>query len=203
MELGGWYDRFASVYDASVERVYAPYRARIAAALQLSAGQRVLDVACGTGPNLPHLAAAVGPTGTVVGVDLSEGMLARARRAVGDAPQVTLVARDVRASGPPLGGPFDGVLSTLGLSVIPDWEAVLEHLWGVVRPGGRLVSFDIHARSWVPQSTIVTWMSGADLRRKPWEWFASRGLAHELTWLDGSPHVHGGSPYLLVARKPG
>jgi ubiquinone/menaquinone biosynthesis C-methylase UbiE len=202
MGLAEWYDRFAAVYDGSVERVYAPYRARIAEAMALRPGGHVLDVACGTGPNLRHLAAQVGPTGRVVGLDLSEGMLGRARRAVADLAQVELRAQDIRALSADALGPQDGVLSTLGVSVIPEWEAVLERMWALLRPGGHLVIFDIHARSWVPQSTVVTFLAGADLHRAPWTFFEARSLPHTVTWLEGSPHVHGGSPFLLVARRP-
>ncbi len=198
--IGGWYDRFSNVYDGSVERVYAPYRERVTDALDLPTGGRVLDVACGTGPNLPRLLASVGPTGSVVGVDLSPGMLARARQRVGSAPNVTLIAEDVGMLAD-LDG-LDGVLSTLGISVIPEWEAVLERLVGLLRAGGKLVIFDVHARSWVPQTAIVQWMAGADLKRRPWERLAALGVPHTLTWLDGSAFVHGGTPYLLVATKP-
>lgn len=198
MELGPWYDGFASIYDASVERVYAPYRAVIAEAAALSPGGVVLDVACGTGPNLPHLRRVVGPTGVVVGCDLSAGMLRRARAAN---PDATLIQGDAATvEGVP--DALDAVVCSLGLSVIPDWERVLAGTWARLRSGGRWVVFDIHAERWVPQSAVVSWMSGADLRRAPWTWFEARDLPHERRWLDGSPHVHGGRPFLVVAHKP-
>lgn len=133
MELGPWYDGFASIYDASVERVYAPYRAVIAEAAALSPGGVVLDVACGTGPNLPHLRRAVGATGVVVGCDLSAGMLRRARAAN---PDATLIQGDAATvEGVP--DALDAVVCSLGLSVIPDWERVLAGTWARLRSGGR------------------------------------------------------------------
>jgi ubiquinone/menaquinone biosynthesis C-methylase UbiE len=153
VELGGWYDRFASVYDASVERVYAPYRARIAEAVAAPPGGTVIDVACGTGPNLPHLARAVGPSGRVLGVDLSPGMLRRAEPIRAAHPQVELVCADLATFEPT--EPIDAMVSTLGVSVIPSWEQILDRMWALVRPGGRMVVFDIHAESFVPQSYVV------------------------------------------------
>lgn len=204
-----WYDLFARVYDHSVERVYAGYRARIAAAADLRPGDTVLDVPVGTGPNLPHLASHVGPTGCVVGCDLSEGMLDRARRrALGpDAPRTVWIAGDVAAldAGALAArevGAVDAVVVCLGLTVFPRWEDAFDRTWALLRPGGTYVVFDIHQDRWVPQSTVVRWMAQADMTRRPWERLAARAQGFDLTWLEGSRHVHGGRPYLAVGRRP-
>ena len=57
-----------------------PVRSKAAALLQLSPGSRVLDVGCGSGGSFPYLVQAVGPTGKVVGVELSPASAAHARR---------------------------------------------------------------------------------------------------------------------------
>jgi tRNA/tmRNA/rRNA uracil-C5-methylase (TrmA/RlmC/RlmD family) len=87
-------------------------------ALALQPGERVLDIGCGCGHTTLQVAERVGPTGSVVGLDISEPMVARAvqraaeaglrnvRFVVGDA-QVASVAH---VSGPPTGGPVDAVL---------------------------------------------------------------------------------------------
>jgi ubiquinone/menaquinone biosynthesis C-methylase UbiE len=197
-----WYDTFAHVYDGSVEWVYRSYRPQIVAAAALRPGGRALDLACGTGPNLPLLADAVGPRGEVVGVDFSEGMLARARRRVADRPNVRLLARDARALGPEEVGPLDAVVCTLGLSVIPDPDGVIEAMWALLAPGGRFVVFDIHAARRVPMSWVVTRVAEADLGRTPWVTLEALGGRVETRWLPGSPHVHGGRPFLTVATAP-
>ncbi len=206
-----WYDWFATYYDHTVERVYAPYRAETVAALQAAPGDHVVDLACGTGPNFEHLVAAVGDRGRVIGVDFSAGMLARAsRRAVQNGwPQVSTLQQDARtvrqedldaACGVPV--QLAGVLVTLGLSVIPDWEAVVRQMYDRLQPGGRFVVFDIHTQRWVPTTWIVKLTAQADPRRRAWPLLEKLGA--EVTWryMDGSPHVHGGTPYLAVARKP-
>lgn len=199
-----WYDHFATVYDASVERVYAPYRTQIVAALGAKPGDRVLDLPVGTGPNLPLLGAAVGPTGLVLGVDASAGMLqgAEPRAAAAGAP-VKLVEADARALdaawlAAQVGDerPLDGVVFALGLSVFPDWELVFERTFALLRPGGRCVIFDIHAERRVPQSWMVEWIAGADLSRRTWEPLSkcAADFRHEV--LPGSAWVHGGRPFL-------
>jgi SAM-dependent methyltransferase len=84
---------------------------RLTAAAEIRPGQRFLDVACGTGVLACSMAERVGPTGSVVGVDVNEGMLAVAKR---KAP--TIEWHEVRAEALPFAeNSFDGYL-TSGLS---------------------------------------------------------------------------------------
>ena len=206
-----WYDTFAKFYDASVERVYAPYRAGIAAAAGLSPGGAVLDLPVGTGPNLAHLAAHVGGTGVIVGVDLSDGMLrrAKARMLPPPRPRTVLLAADARAMSPALlaehgVGALDAVVVTLGLTVFPEWESVFTATFALLRPGGRYVIFDVHQDRWVPQSAVVSLVAGADMRRRVWAPLEATADAFALRWLPGSRHVHGGRPFLASgARRAG
>ncbi len=206
-----WYDYFAIYYDHTVERVYAPYRAEAVDALELAPGADVVDLACGTGPNFAHLVAAVGEQGRVVGVDFSAGMLKRAtRRSERNGwSQVSTLQQDASTVRPEdldaaCGAPMrvSGVLVTLGLSVIPDWEAVVRQMYGLLQPGGRFVVFDIHAQRWVPTTWIVKTTAQADLQRRAWPLFEELGAEVDWRYLAGSPHIHGGTPYLMAARKP-
>ena len=206
-----WYDLFATFYDHTVELVYRSYRAQLVEALQLQPGDSVLDLACGTGPNQPYLREAVGESGRVFGVDFSQGMLNRAkRRAIRhEGGKLYLLQRDARKLTvseleEACGGEvqLNGVVVALGLSVIPDWEAVFDATFDLLAPGGRYVIFDIHAERWVPQSTVVTWMAQADLNRKPWLPLEQCSDGFSFDYLPGSPHVHGGRPFLATGRKP-
>ena len=76
------YDRFSFLVDLFRDWPYREARAAAIEALQLQPGDRVVDLFCGTGVNFEPLLAGVGPTGCVIGVDGSEGMLARARRRI-------------------------------------------------------------------------------------------------------------------------
>ena len=77
-----FYDRWAGVYDVVAE--YTPgirrVRGRAALSLELEPGDIVLDLGCGTGANLPFLADRVEPGGLVIGLDMTRGVLERARR---------------------------------------------------------------------------------------------------------------------------
>jgi len=70
----GW-DRAAARYDASWERPLSAARALLVDRLRPRPGERILDVACGTGGLALELAAAVGPAGEVLGIDLSQAMV--------------------------------------------------------------------------------------------------------------------------------
>jgi SAM-dependent methyltransferase len=118
-------------------------RRRAARALGVGPGARVLEVACGTGRNFRWIEDVIGPSGTLVGFDYSEEMLAAAR-ALADRRgfrNVELVRGDAAVLD--VGAePFDAVLCTLGMSAIPDHRRALARCRAVVRPGGRVVVCD-------------------------------------------------------------
>src|SRR5215207_1205045 len=128
------YGRLARIYDwANLERLlYSRARARAIALLDLRPGARVLDIACGTGVSFALIEQRIGPSGRLIGVDLTPQMLGRARdRAARNGwDNVRLYESDVSnlstqtlevlgALG--AGERFDAALCTLGLSVIPEW----------------------------------------------------------------------------------
>jgi len=61
-----------------------------------------------------------------------------------------------------------GVLVTLGLSVIPNWEAVVRQMYDRLQPGGRFVVFDIYTQRWVPTTWMVKVTAQADTQRQAW-----------------------------------
>ncbi|MGW0362893.1 class I SAM-dependent methyltransferase [Streptomyces sp. NPDC002990] len=105
----------------------------------LRPGDRVLDAGCGTGRALTALRAAVGPSGMVLGVDLTPQMLAAAREA-GRGAEGTLLLADV-ARLPLRDEVLDAVFAAGLIAHLPDPAANLRELARVVRPGGRLALF--------------------------------------------------------------
>jgi SAM-dependent methyltransferase len=108
-------------------------------------GDLALDVGCGTGRALPSLAAAVGPSGRVIGFDLTPGML-EAARGKGRDKYAALVLADARRL--PLTDAVADVVFAAGLvQHLPDPGAGLAELARVTRPGGRLVLFHPSGRA--------------------------------------------------------
>ncbi|MFF0754291.1 class I SAM-dependent methyltransferase [Streptomyces sp. NPDC004267] len=116
-----------------------PAYAAAVADLGLLPGDAVLDAGCGTGRALPPLRAAVGPTGTVIGADLTPEMLIAAADA-GRAGAGALLLADV-ARLPLRDGALDAVFGAGLISHLADPGRDLRELARVVRPGGRLALF--------------------------------------------------------------
>jgi len=107
--------------------------------LALPAGANVLDVGCGTGASALPAAEAVGPNGFVIGVDLAERLLDRARvKAMARGlSNVEFQRADMTSLGYP-DGRFDVVVSVFSIFFVPDMEGLVRELWRMVRPGGKL-----------------------------------------------------------------
>jgi arsenite methyltransferase len=111
-------------------------------ALRAGPGERVLDVGCGPGFYLAELLEQVGPTGSVTGVDASPQTLALARRRTDGAGNVRLHLADATALPVP-DAAFDAALSVQVLEYVADLGSALAELHRALRPGGRLVIWDI------------------------------------------------------------
>ncbi|GAA2528883.1 MULTISPECIES: class I SAM-dependent methyltransferase [Streptomyces] len=116
-----------------------PAYAAAVAELGLREGDRVLDAGCGTGRALPPLRAAVGPSGVVLGADLTPAMLREAARAGRDR-EGALLLTDVAAL-PLRSGALDAVFAAGLIAHLSDPAANLRELARAVRPGGVLALF--------------------------------------------------------------
>jgi len=138
------YDRLAGLIGLSDWLLFVPrhLRRRAAARLELRPGDRVLEIGCGTGRNFPFLQQAVGPSGKIYGVDLSAGMLRRARELCRRKgwTNIELTQCDAADYLPP--EPLAGILFGLSYNTMPHHRMVLRHAWKLLRPGGRIVIMD-------------------------------------------------------------
>ena len=127
----------AELYErVMVPAIFAAWAADLASLARLRAGERVLDVACGTGAVAREAARRVGPTGAVTGLDPTPGMLATARAAAGD---LRIEWREGRADALPFAdGAFDVVLCQQGLQFFPDRPAALAEMRRVLVKDGRV-----------------------------------------------------------------
>lgn len=105
---------------------------------ELSPGERVLDVACGTGIVARLTSEQVGPGGTVTGLDINPGMLAVARSVT--PRDMSIEWYEANAEDMPLSDEtFDVVLCQLGLQFMEDKPSALQEMRRVLVPGGRLI----------------------------------------------------------------
>jgi ubiquinone/menaquinone biosynthesis C-methylase UbiE len=205
-----FYDVFSNFYDASLEKLYAESRALSARALALEPGHVVLDLPCGTGQSFSSIAPAIGEHGRLIGLDLSAGMLRRAKARVAREGHhdVRLAQCDAqtldRATLEAAVGPtarIDRLHVFLGMSVFPDMQTAFERLYALLAPGGLCVLVDVHADKLGVQGWLVNQMARADIRRRFWEpleQVAERFERVELPYRK----AHGGQIMLASGRKP-
>ncbi len=116
------------------------YKRRILGALGLRAGMHALDVGCGTGDDVRAIASIVGAGGRSVGIDVSEALLAEARkRADAEGVAIELHAGDAHAL-PFAGDSFDVVRTERVLQHVQEPARVLAEMVRVARPSGRIVA---------------------------------------------------------------
>lgn len=119
------------------------FRRRSVEALDLAAGECVLAVGCGNGNGFAALRDRVGPTGRVVGLDASRGMVRAARGRVRDRGWENVDVLRGDACDPPMApATVDAASAAMSLSAVPDPKRAVAAVASVLRPGGRLVVLD-------------------------------------------------------------
>ncbi|MGZ4251618.1 MAG: methyltransferase domain-containing protein, partial [Solirubrobacteraceae bacterium] len=127
------YRKKAKHYDVSSRLYPAPgypqraQRRRAVQALGLRPGDSVIDIACGTGLNFPLIEEVIGPAGKIVGVDLTDAMLARAQERIetNGWTNISLVLDDAADFDFP--SQVDAIVSTYALSQVPECAQVVAH----------------------------------------------------------------------------
>ncbi len=120
-----------------VERSGAAVADALVAALALTPGQRVVELAAGTGELSRRLAALVGPTGTVLATDAAAGMVALCEATLHDLPQASASQADAAHTELPTAA-FDAVTCCMGLMFVPEPVLALRECQRMLAPGGRL-----------------------------------------------------------------
>jgi ubiquinone/menaquinone biosynthesis C-methylase UbiE len=177
------YRKKAKHYDITSRLYPAPgypqrgQRLRAVQALDLRAGDTVVDMACGTGLNFSLLEKAIGPAGRIVGVDLTDAMLARAQDRIGTNGWSNVSLMQADAAGFDFPTEVDAILSTYALSQVPECAAVIAHGAAALSAGGRWVVLDLkvpdNTPGWLTQLGTATvrpfaWIDEWVMRR-PWE----------------------------------
>jgi ubiquinone/menaquinone biosynthesis C-methylase UbiE len=172
------YRRQATGYDQSGIQGLDAFRREAVKRLDLKQGDLVVDIGCGTGLNFALLQEAIGETGRIIGVDLTDAMLEQARRRVAKAgwENVELVQADATHYQFP--AQVDGILSALALTFVPDGARVIQNGCRALAPGRRWVVLDMAWPAawpvWLHPLLFFLRLSrygitGEVLRRRPWQ----------------------------------
>jgi SAM-dependent methyltransferase len=142
-QIAYWNDRAAVTWTAVQERLDAVFEPLTALALDAAApaaGEHVIDIGCGCGATVLALADRVGPTGQVLGLDVSEQMSARARQRIATAglTNARVVVSDAANHAFPT-AEADLLFSRFGVMFFADPLAAFANLRRGIRPGGRLL----------------------------------------------------------------
>lgn len=191
------YDRIARTYSTlePLYLVFPPARRRGVAALGLKPGDTVLEIGAGTGRNFPYLVEAVGPSGTVIGVDASPGMLAEARKLIERQGWSNVEVLQQDATQLDVGRDVDGVLFSLSYSAMPEPRPALARAWERLRPSSRVVILDAGLtqggfwRLIAPIARLLVKYAPGDAYSDPWSDLATYGPVETKRFLLGFFYV--------------
>ena len=124
-------------FQEGLDRQVAPLGRQAMAALAPAPGERIVDIGCGAGETSLELARAVGAGGAVIGVDLSEPLLAIARRRSAGVAGLDFLQADAQTYSFEPGG-FDAAFSRFGVMFFENPTAAFDNIRRALRPGGRL-----------------------------------------------------------------
>jgi demethylmenaquinone methyltransferase/2-methoxy-6-polyprenyl-1,4-benzoquinol methylase len=207
------YRKRAKRYDRSTLLLYLAgfhhwsYRKRAVEFLALCQGDTVVDIGCGTGLNFSLLQERVGPSGKIIGVDLTDAMLDQAaeRVAANNWSNVELVKSDAANYDFPSG--LDGVLSTFALTLVPEFDDVIRNGSSMLAPGKRFVVLDFKRPSgWLMNKAapllakLLTGPFGGTFEmasRRPW-----LSLENYLALIQFTSLYMGGA-YIATGKKTG
>ncbi len=158
------YDSAADSFDAPALGFWDYFGRRTVEQLGLQAGERVLDVACGSGASAIPAARDVGPQGSVLGVDLSENLLelAQAKASRANLHNLQFKKADMLALDLP-DRSFDAVICVFGIFFIPDIVGAARELWRLVKPAGKL-SITTWGESLFEPANTIFWNAIAQVR---------------------------------------
>jgi demethylmenaquinone methyltransferase/2-methoxy-6-polyprenyl-1,4-benzoquinol methylase len=186
------------------------HRVRAVQALALRPGDRVVEIASGTGLNFSLIEQVIGPDGRIVGVDLTDAMLAQAQHRIetNGWSNISLVQADAAEFDFPT--QVDAILSTYALTQVPECAEVIAHGAAALSAGGRWVVLDLkvpdNTPGWLGQlgTALVRPFASIDewTMRRPWEAIRA-AMQEELADLSWTELFFGTAFLAAGSRGPG
>ncbi len=179
-----YYDKFSKVYDwLSPKWYYHNARNHAIQQLRLKPGQMVLNIPCGTGQNFEYFQEYLQGTGSIIGIDLSEGMLEKAKdkKAAKEWQNIQIYREDATQvdtnwmiNNFPLSTKVDAILCDLGLSGFPQWEMVIDNMLELLKPDGVLVIMDWYLPIPSLRGEFIKWIGGGEVNRPIYQYLANK-----------------------------
>ncbi len=197
------YDQWAQIYGLLFGFRLHHYRQETVSSLALRAGDSVVELGCGTGLNFPYVQRVIGPEGKIIGVDLTDAMLDVAKDRVARERWTNVQLEQADLAEWQFPEAVSGIYSTLALTLVPEYDAIIERASRALKSGGRLAVLDLKEPAgwprWLLRFMAWSWkpfgVSLALAVRHPWE--SIRRYLPETEYKE----YYFGAVYLCVGKK--
>ena len=177
-----YYDKLSVIYDYISNWYYKKARNYAIKELQLKNGQTVLNVPCGTGVNFKYFNEYLNNTGLIIGIDLSSGMLDKAKQKIekngwtnvkielNNATKIDQNWLDYRDEQIII----DSVFCDLGLSGLPEWRNIIDNMISILKPNGRIVILDWYLEKPSLKGDFGKWIGKGEVDRPIYQYLETK-----------------------------
>lgn len=179
-----YYDKFSRYYDwLSPKWYYHKARNFGIQQLQLKEGATVLNLPCGTGQNFEYFQKYMNGSGLIIGIDLSEGMLEKAKIKQDEHNwnNIQLIKEDATQITPAwikenIGESIqiDAIFCDLGLSGFPEWKKVINNMLSILSPNGRIVIMDWYIPNPTLRGKFIKWIGKGEVDRPIYQYLENQ-----------------------------
>lgn len=178
-----YYDKLSVIYDYISNWYYKKARDYAIEELELKNGQTVLNLPCGTGVNFKYFNEYLNNSGLIIGIDLSSGMLDKARQKIeksgwtnidtelNNATKIDQEWLDGYSNGQIT---IDAVFCDLGLSGLPEWQNIIDNMISILKPNGRIVILDWYLEKPSLRGDFVKWIGKGEVNRPIWQYLQAK-----------------------------
>ena len=174
-----YYDKLSVIYDYISNWYYKKARNYAIEELELKNGQTVLNLPCGTGVNFKYFNEYLNNSGLIIGIDLSSGMLDKARQKIEKSGWTNIdteLKNATKIDQEWLDGysnekiTVDAVFCDLGLSGLPEWRNIIDNMISILKPKGRIVILDWYLEKTSLRGDFVKWIGKGEVDRPIWQY---------------------------------